>query len=368
MAAFESPSKKPRDTSVDFEGASPPGLINGCCSTSFGPNFQARISESVSVRTDMNAGSRGPSGRENQDSFFSGETTLDGAKILVTIVADGHGLYGRFFSAGVVEGLPEVIMPQIKDIIQNPQDLGPIFIDFNDTLTAKLGQMFPDGLLGGTTVTLVIEGDGFKICANLADCEAICKIETDPSNIRMTRDGIDVSVESNDIELTVSHGPHLSSEVERLLGMGASIKFASQDPFAVCKDAYTVKIEDGVTTYEAVPITSQPGAYYNDVNGTTALYVHMDRFTLNLTASMGNVGCPFMKRSPTITVVTFPKGTAAKSIVASDGYFNCFKPAEISEQLTLTPEMICSNAYTKVGSTFGHAHADNMTVIVTTMP
>jgi hypothetical protein len=187
----------------------------------------------------------------------------------------------------------------------------------------------------------------------------------------MTRDGINIPVVSNEIELTESHGPHLPSEVKRLLEMGAAIKFASQDPFAVCKDAYTAETEDSVTTYKPVPQTSQVGFYYKDVShnhSSVAMYIHMDGRQLNLSASMGNIGCLFMKRLPTITVVTFPKGTRTKLIVGSDGYFNCFKSAEISEQLTLTPELICTNAHEKVGSTFGHAHADNMTVIATMLP
>jgi serine/threonine protein phosphatase PrpC len=345
-----------------------PQVIIEYSSTTLGPNIQLLSSCDFSIRSDINAGSRGPIERENQDSFYFAKLSLNEEKILISIVADGHGIHGRNSSVIVVEDLPKIIIPRIHEIIEDPSLLNKIFIDFNEYLSTKLVQMFSDKLIGGTTVILVIEGDGFKISANLADCEAFTLIETDPSNIRMTRDGIDIPVMSNTIQLTVSHGPHLLSEVKRLLDMGASIKFASSDPIVDCKDAYTVENKDGITTYNAVHHTSQFGSYYNNVNNTVALYVHMGGFTFNMSASFGNIGCPFMKRIPTVTVVTFPKGTHTKLIVGSDGYFNCFKTAEINEQLTLTPDMICTSAHAKVGLTFGYANSDNMTVIATIMP
>lgn len=326
-----------------------------------GPNLKVQHNNNISSRSDINGGSSGPSGRENQDAYCVFIISYNDQEFKIFIVADGHGIHGKTFSDASLE-IIDIILSRFVEILENESILGDIFESFQEDLSSRFSKLTS----GGTTITLVIEGDGFKICANLADCTAFTFIDTDPSNIKMLRDGESITITSNELELTEDHGPDSLSEVKRLLEMGAEIKFATSK-IGPEHDAYNVQIIDGVKTYKAFPHTIQPGAFSMNVSGKIAKYIHMGRYTFNLSGSFGDFGCPFLRRRPTITKVSYPNGTRTKLIVGSDGYFNCFTSTQISQQLKLDIDVICQNAYERVGATFGHSNADNMTIIASSM-
>lgn len=325
------------------------------------PNLNIRHNQTIVSRSDINGGSTGPAGRENQDAYCIFVISYNKQEYKIFIVADGHGIHGKTLADTSLE-IINIVLSKFGEILENELILGDIFESFQEDLTSRFSQLTS----GGATITLMIESDSFKICANLADCSAFTFIDTDPSNIIMLRDGKSINVISNELELTEDHGPESQSEVKRLLEMGAEIKFATSRN-GPAHDAYNVQIIDGVKTYKEFPHTVQPGAFSMNVSGKIAKYIHMDRYSFNLSGSFGDFGCPFLRRRPTITKVSYPKGTQTKLIVGSDGYFNCFTSTQISQQLTLDPVVICQNAYERVGATFGHSNADNMTVIASSM-
>jgi hypothetical protein len=50
--------------------------------------------------------------------------------------------------------------------------------------------------------------------------------------------------------------------------------------------------------------------------------------------------------------------------MGTDGYFNCINITELDKELVYPALEICTRGHAYVGSTFGHAHADNMTIVV----
>jgi serine/threonine protein phosphatase PrpC len=314
--------------------------------------------DKICSRTDINNGSSGLNGPENQDSYKIDIIYKNGEKFNIFIMADGHGRNGGLMSSEIVNKISIIVITRFDEIMSNPPLLQDIIENFNE----ELSKNFSHNITGGSTVTLVIEGDGIKICANISDCEAITFIDTDPSNILMFRDGIQLKNESQIITLTEDHSADSLSEVERVINIGAKVHFDSSNG-SFCKEAYYQEIKDGVTTYKAHPYTIQSGSYKNNVNGDVAKYVKHGRFQFNMTAALGDFGCIFLKHRPTLTIITFPKGTQTKLIIGSDGYFNCFTTIEVTEQLYLDIDTICTNAYEKVDKTFGYDNADNMTII-----
>lgn len=165
-------------------------------------NLSVQHNKNVASRSDINGGSTGPSGRENQDAYYFSIISYNDQEFKIFIVADGHGRFGKSLADASIE-IIEIVIPRFGEILENELILGDIFESFQESLTSRFSQLTS----GGATITLVIEGDGFKICANLADCSAITLIDTDPSNITMIRDGEIIAVASNELELTEDHGP-----------------------------------------------------------------------------------------------------------------------------------------------------------------
>ena len=192
-----------------------------------------------------------------------------------------------------------------------------------------------------TTITLLIKFDGCQIVANLADFDVETIIETDISNITLTRDGVQQEVTSNIMKLTEDHSPHSIPEVERLLDLGCEIKYATNASFVKPIDAYNVQLIDGIRSIKRIPYTRQYGAFSMNMSGDIAMYVHQDSNMLNFSRSFGDFRSRFVIARPTITIVKYPTGTHSRTILGSDGYFNCLTKDQLHEQLLLRPTQIC---------------------------
>lgn len=317
--------------------------------------------DNIASATYKMSGSSGPSGKENQDAHSINIITSpnNGKKYIIVCGCDGHGLYGKTLSSVTADELPHIIASHVDDILADTSILYGIFESFNEILRSR----FSSFSSGGTTVTVLIKFDEGQICANLADFDVITKIDTDISNISITRDGILQQVTSIINQLTEDHSPHSIPESLRLLDLGCEIKYCSSNRSKEI-DAYTITELDGVKTIKRVPWSRQCGAYSINLSGEIAMYIHHGLSTFNLSRSFGDFACAFMSPKPTITVVRYPSGTSTKTILGSDGYFNCFKTEQLHEQLLLDSRTICSNGFKTVGKTFGYENGDNMTVIV----
>ena len=293
--------------------------------------------------------------KENQDAYF----IYDKNKISIIIGCDGHGLNGKLFSNFTVNELSKIIIEKIEAIRDEPTLLYDIFEKFNSILSSKFGSITN----GGTTCTVLIKFIDKQITANLADFDAITYIESDPLNIIFIRDGIQQPIISNVIMLSEEHSPHSLSEVSRILDMGCDIKYDTVDGSPKI-NAYNISEKDSVKIIERVSPKKQKGSYYMNVSHDYAMFVEHETYNFNLTRSFGDFGCKFMSAKPSISIVSYPIGTQTRTIIGSDGYFNCFTISELHQQLLLKPSQICSNGYDAVGRLFGHDTGDNTTIII----
>ena len=318
-------------------------------------------SDHIVSTTYKMGGSSGLEGKENQDAYSINQTIeLYGNTVTIVCGCDGHGFYGKFYSFTTVNEFSKIIIDRINEILDNPSLLYHLFETFNESLKDRYEKLYTTG---GTTITLLIKIDGCQIVANLADFDVETYVEIDASNITLTRDGIQQEVTSNFMKLTGDHSPHSIPEVERLLDLGCSIKYDTNSSFVEPINAYNVQLIDGIITIRQVPHTRQYGAYTMNMSNDIAMYIHQDSSKLNLSRSFGDFRSKFVIARPTITIVKYPVGTKSRTILGSDGYFNCLTKAQLHEQLLLEPIQICSNSFGIVDRTFGHRHADNMTVI-----
>jgi len=314
--------------------------------------------------TDIGAGS-GPGRTQNQDAFLIKEiVTEDGEVLTVYIVADGHGNYGKLFSTDAL-GLIDYIEHRIGQIIIQYHRLGDIFEEFNEFLLRKHGDL---ACMAGTTVTLIISGSGFIICAHLGDCDAYTQIDCPLEEITFMMDGEGVRVSDKTLKLTDDHSPYNTREVESMIYNGGSILYRSNlnvklEPFYDIVDT-----DEGERIYRQRHHTVQPGAYSNRFDGKMACGVIdlslevSKRAFYNLSRTLGDKNVRFMVRRPTISKVTFPIDTNIKLIVGSDGFFNCLRPSEIKRFFDMNLENFLENVRETVDRTFG-PRADNTTVI-----
>jgi len=316
--------------------------------------------EHIVSGTYQMGGSGGPYGKENQDAYSINHITIKNGQ-MVTIVCgcDGHHTYGKVFSSTTVNELPLIIIKHLDDILDDTSLLYGIFETFNETLKVKYGSLSN----GGTTVTLLIKFDGCQIVANLADFDVETHIDTDVCNIKLIRDGIPQKVTKNFIKLTEEHSPHSISEVSRVLNLGCEVKYATNSLFITPINAYNVQKINDLKIIERVPHTQQVGFSQMNMSGDIAMYIHNGVYILNLSRSFGDFRSGFIIARPTITIVKYPPGTHSRTILGSDGYFNCLTKKQLHDQLLLEPSKICSNSFSIVDRTFGHAYADNMTII-----
>jgi len=311
------------------------------------------------------SGSTGPTGKEMQDAHsISNGTTANGIKFTITVGCDGHGFDGKAFANTTVNELPPMILAHIDEIIVFHQYhlFSDIFEKFNELLCTR----FESSISGGTTCTVVIKFHGGIICANLADFDVITQIDTpNLHDIVFFKDGVLQKVTSNILMMTEDHSPHSLSEASRLLDMGCEIKYASADgSYEV--DAYNVETANDIKTIRKLPWMRQKGAYTMNMSGDIAIYIHRSVSKFNLSRSFGDFKAGFISPKPSISVVYFPRDTPTKTIMGSDGYFNCFTTEQLHGEFKYDPHMICERGYETVGKTFGHKNADNTTIIVLT--
>ena len=344
------------------------------------PVFREDLSE-ISVEQNIKAvgatyfmgGSTGLYGKENQDKYSIIRVIYNGKEYMITTVCDGHGTMGDFFAKTTCMKLPRVINSRFSEILENPLILKSIFVDFNESLRLEYienarrdGSFISQEFLpkGGTTVTLSIKFDGCEIIANLADSETITRINTDLGSIKIVRDGVDIGPQTtNCIMLTKDQGPHCLEEATRLLKLGCTVQY-DRSPYRLPSvDVYKVIDKEKHIYSKVSPTTIQHLPPVN-MSMMPGIYISKGVHTLNLCYGFGDVNVEFMKCEPTVTVTTYPPGTQTTTIMGTDGYFNCINITELDKELVYPALEICTRGHAYVGSTFGHAHADNMTIVV----
>jgi len=330
------------------------------------PEKIAVFSPGTTCTTYTMGGSSGISGKENQDACSVITIKRKGIKYRIGTVCDGHGLHGQKYANYVVSMLPHLIVESFKRLLTEPVlVLKELFAYVSANLETDMYHK-----AGGTTVTVTILSPGQLICANLSDCEALIKIDSSVESVCVRRNNQVIPTEMSNgvVRATVNHNWTNMEEVERVLALGASVKYATQSMSATELDVYISVVDsEGLESYVQTPHSNQPGGYVSNMSREPAVYFH-GKFgaKINMTRSLGDWSAEFLSREPDVTVITWPSESKARLLVASDGYFNCFskEDQELELAFELTPSEICHRGHDAVGKTFGHRYADNTTIVV----
>ncbi len=329
------------------------------------PEEIAECSPGATFTTYKMGGSTGLTGKENQDACSVVSIKKSGIKYAVTVVCDGHGKYGQQFSNHVVALMSKLVVDNFKAVLSSPvEKLKEIFSMVSDNLKETMGQC-----AGGTTATLTILSDGMLICANVGDCEALLKIEAPEELVVVESNGVVCygQMSNQVIRATVDHNCSNFAEVERVLATGAKIKYATSSRTSPELDVFTCTVnESGTIDYKITPHSKQTGGFVSNASLEPAIYFHADTHRLNMTRSLGDWNVWFLSTEPDVTVITWPKSTRARLLVASDGYFNCFNKnqQELEMDFSICPVEMCKRGHIAVGKVFSHAYADNTTIVV----
>lgn len=328
------------------------------------PEEIAECSPRATLTTYKMGGSTGVSGKENQDACSVISIKRQGVKYAVTTVCDGHGLNGQGYANHVITILPQLVIENFTRVLADPT---PVLKELFAQVSTKLENLM-GFKSGGTTATITILSDGQLICANLSDCEALVKISAPCESIVVQRNGqvIPTEISNGVIRATVSHNASNLEEVDRVLKLGAAIRYASQMSYVKQLDVFIPVVDaDGKTRYDQTPHSNQQGGFVSNLSKDPAIYFHGGG-TVNMTRSFGDWSCYFLSSEPDVTVITWTPETKTRLIVASDGYFNCFskEAQELELSFDVKPAEICQRGHTAVGNTFGHKYGDNTTIAV----
>ena len=328
------------------------------------PEEIAECSPRATLTTYKMGGSTGVSGKENQDACSVISIKRQGVKYAVTTVCDGHGLNGQGYANHVITILPQLVIENFTRVLADPT---PVLKELFAQVSTKLENLM-GFKSGGTTATITILSDGQLICANLSDCEALVKISAPVESIVVQRNGqvIPTEISNGVIRATVNHNASNLEEVDRVLKLGAAIRYASQMSYVKQLDVFIPVVDsEGKTRYEQTPHANQQGGFVSNLSKDPAIYFHGGG-TVNMTRSFGDWSCYFLSSEPDVTVITWASGTKTRLIVASDGYFNCFskEAQELELSFDVKPAEICQRGHTAVGNTFGHKYGDNTTIAV----
>lgn len=334
------------------------------------------ISDKVFGRSCNMAGS-GPK-QENQDSFVVKTYTHLNIDHVITVMCDGHGIFGKTFADKVAAGLVDDIIDSFQLILSFPKlHLTRILGNFNDSLeNANLHD-------GGTTVTILIQTAGHVICANLGDCDAHIKLhptdalntETDITFCHEMGGEPSLVPKNHVLQLTEDHSGESDAEVHRVMGhANCTLIYGQSENNQTAIEACELNlmhpiVDDVIHKIKRVPYQTVPGVYASDVNMTIASYFYhrTSRLRLNIGRALGDYEYPFVTDAPSVCELRYPQHMVATTIIGTDGYFNCLTTAELESQLNLTPQEICDNSVKFVEGSFGCNHADNMTVVAISM-
>jgi len=382
-------------------------------------DYLIKHSENVTGITCSMGGSTGliPRSKENQDAYSVTKIVYINSDNIqnefdIIIGCDGHGNVGKIFSIYTVSEFIQYILDNFSTIIENPLVLKDIFKQFNDKLFEIFGTLnvenikyilekdfFPvlekseilknqfielyqsnhfdklghQELVGGTTISLLIKTNGRQIVANLGDFDIVTKIETEPSSIIVTRDGLMLENISNIIKLTEDHSGNSDKEVIRILESGYYLKY-DINPDGIRRNvskinAAVINEIDGVKCLTRIPHKDQKYGYVNNMDLEPASYFCDDSFginCLNMSRSFGDFTKKFVICEPCITDLIYPVDTITKTILGSDGYFNCFNKSLLFTQFDLSNDEIFYNSLDNVSKTFSIKGGDNMTLIIVT--
>lgn len=324
-----------------------------------------QCSPGATFATYKMAGSTGIYGKENQDSCSVVSIKWNGITYALCTMCDGHGIYGKKYSETVTTILPQLIIKQFEEILENPNIiLKEIFEIVNYNLKVLYNNSH-----GGTTVTISIFTDGCLIIANVGDCEALLKTNSLCEEVVFERNGkIDTTFvlsESGVIRTTVDHNCNNLEEVKRVLNIGAQILYGT-DSNNIQQNVFSSIIENGNAKLIQNPHINQIGGYLCNVSGDPAIYFSDNNIILNMTRSLGDRSGIFISGIPDVAKITWPKEKQARLLVATDGYFNCINKSKHDDELSfdLSPIDICTRAYNAVGNTFGYDNADNTTIVI----
>ena len=316
-------------------------------------------SDNITGQTYIMGGSIGLDEPENQDAYSITRVLFESKIYDIIIGCDGHGTYGKLYSTHTVTNFIQHVLDNFEYILDNSLVLKKLFTQFNSILYYKFN-MFN----GGTTITLCIKTNDRIIVANLGDFDVVSLIQTDPSNISISIDGIKKQVISNIITLTGNHSGTSDIEVQRVIEAGCSATYNTNYYYAKKIDVGYIKEINGKKQFIRNKHKLQKDGYYINMNNDPSIYFSDNLININMSRSFGDFGIKFIIDEPSITDITLPIKTLSKIILGSDGYFNCFTTKEINEQLLLSSDEICQNSLIKVELIFGSSIADNMTVIV----
>ena len=259
----KSDSRNSLDSITSFESISLESCIESkiVCSdiTYLIPELIISYKEKV-IGASYRIGGSGKDNMENQDTSSVCFITLDGIEYTLNTMCDGHGIYGKEYANITAFVLPELITDKFIDVLKNPfVIIKEIFAEFVKQLRITM-----DSKDGGTTVTVSILSDGCLIVANIADCEALIKIDALKESILVEHNGqyINTEITNGVIRATVDHNINNNYEVARVLNTGARIKYATAakvNQIDVFKKLYSNR-------YTKIPFKNQVGSYASNVS------------------------------------------------------------------------------------------------------
>ena len=321
--------------------------------------------------------------KENQDGTITLQFKFKDLDYVLTIVVDGHGIFGRWFANQVIKDFPKLIFDNFEQILAEPHFLKPLFRSINDKLRIEVPQYIQSIIdmnptlsrftiesirdptaTGGTTCTVVIQGNGLQITANVSDGESMSKFDCDPQAITIVRDGVELDKPTTQTVLTTeSHDLDNMVEVKRLLEQGAYVSFATHNNSGLFR-AYELNADGSLKTNSA-----PSKCFYNCASQKLAKYATESRYDtggINMSRTLGDFSKKFILCEPTVTVIQFPMGTRVRTISATDGSWNAFdtrKQSVIDNLFSGTHDQIYERIHSEVHELFG-TYGDNTTISI----
>ncbi len=342
------------------------------------PTFQLYKTDKIDVAgRSCNMSGSGPL-KLNQDAYTFRLHVHNEQDYVVVVMCDGHGQFGHLFAKESANDMCVQIIADFEQILKEPiVRLAHIFTRFNQSLKERIR-----GMIGGTTISVLIKTRGREIVANLGDCDVYTK--TNPKEFihgykHENYDDINsveyFSVKPNGLYcLSENHGGTSDREVLRVLSH-TDCAFVYNTPYMdtilheVCEMEKDKVLMDDAGKIKRVPYNTVPGISAHNVNMdiSTYFYHKPTKQRLNIGRSFGDYTQPFVIDCPSVCIFSYNDDTPTTTIIGTDGYFNCVKDDELLLQMELSPFEICENAVRFVEGSFGVEDGDNMTLVAIKM-